>query len=397
MITNYVILGLCVIVIIAYLFDISFKYSKIPGVVLLIGLGIILQAIVKTTEFHVPNMKSILPVLGTLGLILIVMDASLEIKLERNSARKLLKGILTAVMLLFIFTIISTVIFLKILDKPLFTILLNTIPLGIISSAVAISSSSLLNHQQREFVTFESAISDIVGILVFEFVLFNEGSISIGLLSFTLKGIITVIIAIIVALVLSFLLHKIRYHVNYIIILTLIVMSYALAKLVHLPGLFLVVVFGLFLSNNKLLKNTPVKKYLDFEELKEDIESFKKILVELTFLVRSFFFIMFGFYSSLSGFLKPESLLVAVSITAVIFIMRWIWFTFFIEKEYLRVVWFAPRGLITILLFLSIPELNRINLINEDVVTLVIILSIFVMVVGNIIPVKNKRDADIVV
>jgi hypothetical protein len=397
MITNYVILGLCVIVIIAYLFDISFKYSKIPGVVLLIGLGIILQAIVKTTEFHVPNMKSILPVLGTLGLILIVMDASLEIKLERNSARKLLKGILTAVMLLFIFTIISTVIFLKILDKPLFTILLNTIPLGIISSAVAISSSSLLNHQQREFVTFESAISDIVGILVFEFVLFNEGSISIGLLSFTLKGIITVIIAIIVALVLSFLLHKIRYHVNYIIILTLIVMSYALAKLVHLPGLFLVVVFGLFLSNNKLLKNTPVKKYLDFEELKEDIESFKKILVELTFLVRSFFFIMFGFYSSLSGFLKPESLLVAVSITAGIFIMRWIWFTFFIEKEYLRVVWFAPRGLITILLFLSIPELNRINLINEDVVTLVIILSIFVMVVGNIIPVKNKRNADIVV
>jgi hypothetical protein len=397
MITNYVILGLCVIVIIAYLFDISFKYSKIPGVVLLIGLGIILQAIVKTTEFHVPNMKSILPVLGTLGLILIVMDASLEIKLERNSARKLLKGILTAVMLLFIFTIISTVIFLKILDKPLFTILLNTIPLGIISSAVAISSSSLLNHQQREFVTFESAISDIVGILVFEFVLFNEGSISIGLLSFTLKGIITVIIAIIVALVLSFLLHKIRYHVNYIIILTLIVMSYALAKLVHLPGLFLVVVFGLFLSNNKLLKNTPVKKYLDFEELKEDIESFKKILVELTFLVRSFFFIMFGFYSSLSGFLKPESLLVAVSITAGIFIMRWIWFTFFIEKEYLRVVWFAPRGLITILLFLSIPELNRINLINEDVVTLVIILSIFVMVVGNIIPVKNKRNADTVV
>jgi cell volume regulation protein A len=397
MITNYVILGLCVIVIIAYLFDISFKYSKIPGVVLLIGLGIILQAIVKTTEFHVPNMKSILPVLGTLGLILIVMDASLEIKLERNSARKLLKGILTAVMLLFIFTIISTVIFLKILDKPLFTILLNTIPLGIISSAVAISSSSLLNHQQREFVTFESAISDIVGILVFEFVLFNEGSISIGLLSFTLKGIITVIIAIIVALVLSFLLHKIRYHVNYIIILTLIVMSYALAKLVHLPGLFLVVVFGLFLSNNKMLKNNPVKKYLDFEELKEDIESFKKILVELTFLVRSFFFIMFGFYSSLSGFLKPESLLVAVSITAGIFIMRWIWFTFFIEKEYLRVVWFAPRGLITILLFLSIPELNRINLINEDVVTLVIILSIFVMVVGNIIPVKNKRNADTVV
>jgi len=39
--TNYIILVLCIIVILSYLFDITSKYSKIPGVILLIGLGIL--------------------------------------------------------------------------------------------------------------------------------------------------------------------------------------------------------------------------------------------------------------------------------------------------------------------------------------------------------------------
>jgi hypothetical protein len=45
---------------------------------------------------------------------------------------------------------------------------------------------------------------------------------------------------------------------------------------------------------------------------------------------------------------------------------------------------FAPRGLITILLFISIPAASRIFLINEEVITLVILLTIFIMTVGNL-------------
>ena len=87
MLTDYVILGLCVIVLLSYFFDITFKYSKIPGVVLLIALGIALQVIVNYTGLEIPNMRSVLPVLGTLGLILIVMEASLEIKFAKNKIK----------------------------------------------------------------------------------------------------------------------------------------------------------------------------------------------------------------------------------------------------------------------------------------------------------------------
>ena len=114
MLTNYVILGLCVLVILSYLFDISFKYSKIPGVVLLIALGIAIQLIVNYTGIRIPNMRSVLPILGTLGLILIVMDASLEIKLEKSKAKGLLRGILSAFVLFTVFVAILTILLVKI-------------------------------------------------------------------------------------------------------------------------------------------------------------------------------------------------------------------------------------------------------------------------------------------
>ena len=68
--TEYMILALCFIVIVAYIFDITSKYSRIPGVILLIFLGIATQVISSSLHIVVPNMKPYLPVIGTLGLVL---------------------------------------------------------------------------------------------------------------------------------------------------------------------------------------------------------------------------------------------------------------------------------------------------------------------------------------
>ena len=160
----------------------------------------------------------------------------------------------------------------------------------------------------------------------------------------------------------------------------------------NLPGLFLVVVFGLSLANNHLAENTIANNFVDFDKFRDDLNSFKKILAELTFLVRSFFFIMFGFYTSLTGFINQRNLIIAIGITAGIFILRWIFLKLLLKKVSGKLIYFAPRGLITILLFLSIPDGLRIDLINEEVVTLVIIMSIFVMMIGNMLPEKKKTE-----
>jgi hypothetical protein len=59
--TNYIILVLCIIVILSYLFDIAGSYVKIPGVIFLIFLGIAIQFIVKATNL------SIQPAAGAAG------------------------------------------------------------------------------------------------------------------------------------------------------------------------------------------------------------------------------------------------------------------------------------------------------------------------------------------
>ena len=147
-------------------------------------------------------------------------------------------------------------------------------------------------------------------------------------------------------------------------------------------------VFGLALSNYRLVENSPIRRIVDFEKFRTDIDSFRRIMGELTFLVRSFFFIMFGYYTHVSALLNPLNILLALIIVAGIFALRWVYFIFIIKQPVVPLVMFAPRGLITILLFLSIPAASRIPMISEEVVTLVILFSIVVLMVGNML---NKR------
>jgi hypothetical protein len=60
-------------------------------------------------------------------------------------------------------------------------------------------------------------------------------------------------------------------------------------------------------------------------------------------------------------------------------------------------VLFMPRGLITILLFLSIPLTSRIPLITEEVITLVILMTIFILMFGNIISKKKIAEEESII
>lgn len=389
--TNYIILVLCIVIVLSYLFDISSKYSKIPAVILLIGLGIILQVVSRSTGLEIPNMRPFLPVIGTLGLILIVLHASLDLKLEKQKSVLLRKSVLSAFVLLVVVVAVASMFFVWILGYPVITAVLNSIPLGIISSAVAIPSAGHLKVQEKEFIIYESSFSDIFGIMVFDFILYNEGNIAGGIPHYIFAGFITVIIAIAATSAIAILLHKISYHVNYVIIMTAVVLIYALAKLYHLPALLIVLVFGLALANSEVVENTRINRIVDFDKFKKDVDSFGKILGEMTFLVRSFFFIIFGYYTSLEGVFYLSNLFVALSITAGILVIRWLFVYFVLRIESPTLVLFAPRGLITILLFISIPAVHLIPQVNTEVITLVILMTMLAMMMGNIFYARKEK------
>jgi len=92
------------------------------------------------------------------------------------------------------------------------------------------------------------------------------------------------------------------------------------------------------------------------------------------------------------GVFYPENLITAFIITAGILLIRWLFFYCILRIKSLPLVLFAPRGLITILLFLSIPAAYMIPEINTEVITLVILMTLLAMMLGNIIsPRKAKR------
>jgi len=167
--------------------------------------------------------------------------------------------------------------------------MINIIPIAIISSAVAIPSATGLLSADREFITYESSLSDIFGILFFNFVYFNGDTPVSGIFTFFMELIIMLIFSVLFSAGLAILLHKINHHVKYIIIMTAIILVYALAKLFHLPSLLVVLIFGLVMNNHDLFKNIFSAQIINFDEFHADLNSFKNIVAELTFVIRSFF------------------------------------------------------------------------------------------------------------
>ena len=68
------------IVIISYLFNLVAKRYSIPSVLLLIMLGMAAHGLVSATGVESPNLSPILEVLGIIGLIMIVLEASLDLE-----------------------------------------------------------------------------------------------------------------------------------------------------------------------------------------------------------------------------------------------------------------------------------------------------------------------------
>lgn len=269
--------------------------------------------------------------------------------------------------------------------------LANAIPFAIISSAIAIPSAQQLSASDKEFVTYESSLSDIFGVILFNFITLNDniGTQSIG--KFILDMLIILVVTFAATLLLSFLLSKIKHHVKFIPIILMVVMIYAVAKIYHLPALIFILLFGLFLGNLDELKSMKFMQKLQPDILDKEVHRFKELTTEIAFLVRALFFLLFGFLIETSELLNQETIVWAITITAGIFVIRFIALKIF-RLTVMPLLFIAPRGLITILLFLSIPVLQSAAISNKSLIIQVIILTAVVMMLGLVTNKTKQKD-----
>ena len=93
------------------------------------------------------------------------------------------------------------------------------------------------------------------------------------------------------------------------------------------------------------------------------------------------FFLLFGFLIDASTLLDPNGLLIAIGIVFVIYLVRFIQLKIG-KMDIQPLLFIAPRGLITILLFISIPVSKQLPFVNESLIIQVILLSALIMMAG---------------
>ena len=388
------------LIIFSYLFDTFARKTKFPAVILLMITGILIRTACNVygyTDFDF--LENLIPVLGTIGLILIVLEGAVELEINREKLPLILKGFLAA-----LFILIANIWILQWVFGVLFQMehneaVLYAIPLSIISSAVAIPSAAGLISKEKEFVTYESTFSDILGIMIFNYAIrqFESDQSLIGgtaLVSLGLQILGVIVISLAITYILFRLLQQIHHHVKFFLILALLILVYAFGKLFHLPALVTIFIFGIFLSNVKSLLPQFLLNYLDIEQTEKGFHEFHILTAESTFIVRTFFFLFFGFSIEIIDFDSFSPIIYGLLIFMVMIVIRYVYLSATTLKiKPSALVYMSPRGLISILLFIQLKEVSFLNTttspIDERVLLVVILGSMLVMLLGTLNKPKN--------
>ncbi|WP_028524394.1 cation:proton antiporter [Runella limosa] len=388
--TTAIIITICLLILAAYIFDITSSKTKIPSVILLLLMGWGVRQLSISTGLFIPNLTPVLPILGTIGLILIVLEGSLELQLNGSKLGSVKESFMVALLPMVVLAIGATAAFVYWGGTSFKDTLLNVLPLCVISSAIAIPSVKNLPNTQKEFVIYESSLSDILGVVFFNFVAFNETFGFSSLTQFIGQLLAIILISFIATGALSYLLSKIDHHIKFAPIILLIILIYNVSKIYHLPALIFILIFGLFLGNLDEIKRFGWIEKLKPNVLDREVAKFKEIVIEATFVIRVLFFLLFGYLMESAEIFNPNTFVWAIGIVAGIFVARAAALKIY-GIPLSPLVFVAPRGLITILLFLSIPATQIIPLINKSLIIQIIILTALIMMAGLMLHKKEEK------
>jgi len=223
------------LILIGYLFEVLSPKTRIPNIIILLVLGMLSQELVNRMGWERPNFSSVVPVLGTVGLILIVLEGTLELKITKEKLPLLTKTLALS---------LSSIMTLGLVLGAWFSFqgfgfkdsLLNAIPLSIISSAIAIPTAKMLSAKDKEFVIFESSLSDIIGVTLFNYIIINEVISIQSVLVFLGEIGISIIFSLVGALGLTLILSRLNHRIKFMPIIMLIMFLYAVGKGFHLPA-----------------------------------------------------------------------------------------------------------------------------------------------------------------
>ncbi|MDE2080699.1 MAG: cation:proton antiporter [Burkholderiales bacterium] len=381
--TPTLMIGISAAVLLSYWFNHLGRVLRFPSVVFLLLTGLLLRAATDARGLSVQPPAALLSVLGTLGLILIVLEGALDLDLVAGRRGFLQRTFASAAL-----GVVGGTAVLAAVLKLLFAIswpaaVMVAIPFGVISSAAAIPGAEVLPKEEREFVIYESSWSDILGVM-----LFNAATVALaaGGGGFTLNlfggAAAVLLIGGVLGLGMVWLVGNLEGHVKFLPLIFGLVLVYAAAEVMNLSPLLIVLVLGLMLNNPHLLRRVKGLARLQSRHYPAELLRLKHLTAEATFLVRTFFFLLLGYSTDLGTLADPRAWGVALLIVVCVFGLRWPLLWLFNGRRPRPLLWAAPRGLITVVLFYSLPPALLPAALPHGALILVVLLSCIVMALG---------------
>ena len=213
-----------------------------------------LKGLVSATGMEAPDLTPILEVLGTIGLIMIVLEASLDLELEREKRKVISRAFFTSLVTL----ILSATAHWRGHDG---------LPEGGSDHRLLLCRTPFhhefchyypqcfrFQQDKREFMVYESTFSDILGIMLFYFLISSMKAESVGEmgLDVLLNLSLTVLVSVSASYLLIFLFQKIRTELKLFLLIAVLILLYGISKMFHLSSLLIILVFGLMLSNRNI-------------------------------------------------------------------------------------------------------------------------------------------------
>ncbi|MBU0692233.1 cation:proton antiporter [bacterium] len=277
-----------------------FKVTRVPDALLLIGAGFALRTL---TGVDSEIFQLAAPFFGAFALVVILFEGGLH--LEFHHLLKSWKNALTLMSLVFT---VSLVLVAALMHMVFRYPLLNAAVLG---AALACTSAAIIiplirevkvNQELKTVLELESSLSDAFAVLItvtlLSIALDSNANSQIGMLIFSsLTG--SLIIGTVAGFAWTWLMGKYLggQQLTYLMTFAVMLLVYAVCEFVHSSGVFGVFLFGLAYSNGPHLlsrfwpKPRQKQKVWDDTDTDVDIRSFH---AELTFLVRTFFFVFLG-------------------------------------------------------------------------------------------------------
>ena len=381
--TSYnLIIEASVILILSFIFGEISRKTNVPSVLMLIILGILLKLGMDTMGMGDIDFFPVLEILGIVGLIMIVLEAALELELKSEKYIPIAKAMGIALVGLLASTWVAAEILEYFIpgmtpDKAL----LYATPLSILSSAIIIPSVSGLKENKKEFHIYESTFSDIMGIMLFYFLTgqLDAAEHSSGIIGFGGNVLLTIGLSLVASYLIVLIFQNIKSHTKLFLLIAVLLLLYAVGKKMHLSSLIIILVFGLLIANMKLFFRGKLGEWLHLEKANHIYEGLHVITMETAFVVRTFFFVIFGVTIVLSSLANLNVAIVSLLIILSIYVIRYVILRLFIGKDIIPQLFIAPRGLITILLFYAIPETAKVEGFEPGILLFIIIGTSLIM------------------